>query len=586
MNDRIVLVGETQPRVYRKAEIYDPNIDGADVTASGKFVPAVDSLVIDTSESGKKILYTVLAVDTTTLATTLGNPRVLDDGTDQPDKVLSYGNDMYMLYYDDRVSETKLLVDSKVALFGSNSASYQLVRTTSSGGREIISQKKNTSNQTVSGRIEIVETPVTGVRKCAPCFTTHTLTNGEVITLEVYDSSSNPKEGVLSTTIKLISKRALIHNDLDDSANAITKFDVTCNQVASNGDWFLHEGQAVEELSIYPELTFSDKTIQRITIDNKVCYAYGLDAIETVQPGMRYPILFKYFVPDGLPVVPPSSEADWELVGKANGSYRQLTCTKYVTIKESKFDDISKLSPIPVFDSTNNGWNLRWMAYSQSRNSHKLVNVSYVTEGDYTKFDGTPSEYGKKQKIKVKYTRSNKPTYYQEHIIEVNNPTTSNTPFLYSGTAVGSRIYGDNILPHKRPVIYYSPNIDPSKDGVYYIPSSRFGSTQVAGEIPVDPTFYNELLDNFFWASEPPYLSSTETVSPTPTHYSILSASGTGILTTPVKISQHETRMTLNSLTPGQYVNSTVIVEFYQKVGNTYLVLFGVPVEVKLEPTE
>ena len=88
MNDRIVLVGETQPRVYRKAEIYDPNIDGADVTASGKFVPAVDSLVIDTSESGKKILYTVLAVDTTTLATTLGNPRVLDDGTEITEEYL------------------------------------------------------------------------------------------------------------------------------------------------------------------------------------------------------------------------------------------------------------------------------------------------------------------------------------------------------------------------------------------------------------------------------------------------------------------------------------------------------------------
>ena len=43
----ISIYGEDQSRVYPLTRIYDPDVDGKDVSASGKIVPEVCSQIVD-----------------------------------------------------------------------------------------------------------------------------------------------------------------------------------------------------------------------------------------------------------------------------------------------------------------------------------------------------------------------------------------------------------------------------------------------------------------------------------------------------------------------------------------------------------
>ncbi len=101
-----LLFSEEGPDIYRLADAYDPDIHGLDPVASGKKIPAIGSFIVD-GESYR----IVTAVDANTYKYTAVPPKIVqtmgDDG-----EIVSYGNDKYMLYYDDRVSPIKLIIDS------------------------------------------------------------------------------------------------------------------------------------------------------------------------------------------------------------------------------------------------------------------------------------------------------------------------------------------------------------------------------------------------------------------------------------------------------------------------------------------
>ena len=95
----ISVYGEDQPRVYPLSRIYDPDIDGTDASASGKIIPEVCSQIVDDTKGLHNQLYTVTAVDPETYKVTMVPTAIVMTEDGQPDRVLSYGNDIYMLYY-------------------------------------------------------------------------------------------------------------------------------------------------------------------------------------------------------------------------------------------------------------------------------------------------------------------------------------------------------------------------------------------------------------------------------------------------------------------------------------------------------
>lgn len=138
MSDPIILFGEVHPDVYLIGQIYDPDVDGTDVASSGKIIPSVGSLVVDNGLGGTSyVLWVVHSVHPVTFKSTLVPARIVDDlGID---KVLSYGNDIYMIYYDKRVAPTRLVIDTKLVILGTNTSEYKLIKTFPDGTTQPIS---------------------------------------------------------------------------------------------------------------------------------------------------------------------------------------------------------------------------------------------------------------------------------------------------------------------------------------------------------------------------------------------------------------------------------------------------------------
>ena len=143
----ITIYGEAEPRVYPLSWIYNPDIHGSDVTASGKIVPQIASQIVDDTAGMHNQLYTVIAVDPETLKTTMIPTSIVSTDDGQPDRILSYGNDIYILYYatvtitDNQGVEqslTRLVIDNKLAFFGQHGAQYELVRTKADGTKVVV----------------------------------------------------------------------------------------------------------------------------------------------------------------------------------------------------------------------------------------------------------------------------------------------------------------------------------------------------------------------------------------------------------------------------------------------------------------
>lgn len=144
LNNNLVLFGSKRADNYLKSEIYDPDIDKLDPNQSGKIVPAVGSIVADdTSVETGFALYTVVALDPDTLKATLAPSKIISTEDGGPDRIIGYGNDNYMLNYNDRVTPSELYVDDKFVLYGLNSASYRLLRVDADNRSTVISLNVN-----------------------------------------------------------------------------------------------------------------------------------------------------------------------------------------------------------------------------------------------------------------------------------------------------------------------------------------------------------------------------------------------------------------------------------------------------------
>ena len=294
-----ILFGERAAGVYLKTEIYDPDIDGSDITHSGKIVPAIGSLVVDNTVGLHNQQYTVVAVDQTTYKATLIPSTFVVDSTAQTDRVLSYGNDLFFLYFNtvklsvsgDLINITRLIVDNKLSLFGNHAAQYQLFRTKSDGTEEVIS-RWHVNNKYVGTVCDMLETGVKGIRKCDGCYTDiNDLREGDIVTLKVYSAG-----GLMIAAIQLIAKEAYLLNEAAANANPIVGMYIDANQIDRDGKLYLYQNQNTEELAIFVMLKYSDGSIKRVAIDNLRGFCYGLEQVDTSVVGNESDVVVKYYL--------------------------------------------------------------------------------------------------------------------------------------------------------------------------------------------------------------------------------------------------------------------------------------------------
>jgi hypothetical protein len=547
MPDPINVYQGSQPDVYSIGQIYDPAIHTGSL--EGLTVPALTSLVVDNiSIPGKYILYTVDSVDPLTLASTLVTLHSVLTGVDENDHILNYGNDTMMLFFDDRSTPTRLIVDSKFVLIGSASSEYRLVKVVGTD-RVVISVVIDGTGDIIGTNVPIIDTAVPGVRKLSDCHTTHPIVNGEFIELEVYDST-----GVLTTRLRLIAKQATVATDFSSSSNPIVGFGAEANQQIGQ-TWVIYVNQNPEDLTIFPEITYENGTKELIAVDNISTFIYGMEAVDSSIAGAEYHVMIKHFLADDIPSTITQGEG-----------VRFLLYERFIRIVERGIFQYSKIMPIPLWNPTANEWELSYIGYFESRDSFEYLSNNAIT---YTgpAFDGTA--YGTEQPLTINASvddgEGNISTYQQDFVIWLNG-NGGVAPWTIADDNVTPFIYGEESVIHNRPKLNY----DVTRQ-TYFVPIASF---------PDNVSF----LDNFYHRAEPPFVQPAETQEPTPSHFIVRDGVNGRVLTAaPVDIATYGGEFSLisNIGDNAQYNDATVIVEFLLEDGGNYGILFGVPVEVE-----
>ncbi len=102
-----------------------------------------------------------------------------------------------------------------------------------------------------------------------------------------------------------------------------------------------------------------------------------------------------------------------------------------------------------------------------------------------------------------------------------------------------------------------------------FIPSFIFGNVQ-------------SFINSFYTVSAPPYDPVTSLMPQTPTHFTVRDlVNGAMIVSSPIPIANYSQAFNIIGDTTGQYIGSTVLIEFLNVISNTVKnTLFGVPVDV------
>lgn len=566
-----VLFKQEGQHIYDYTNVYDPDIDGADPSASGKIIPAVRSIVIDNRTSDWKI-YIVKAVDSKTYKCTYMDFPYKT--IDRRSMILNYGNDVFMLYYDNRTSPTRLTVDAKMILFGSNIASYRLVK-----GNNVISyvlKNEGTSSQYAVSQVPVVEVTdqyVDGVRRCNTCYTTEVLVDGDVVTLELYDST-----GVMIAEVELIARKSTILNSQTAALNPVVGFNATANQMVGE-DWYLYKGQAKSNLSIFPELHFADGTTYVVPVDNNACYLYGMDDVDTNQVGTKYPILVKYYINSRYTVDPS--------LNVVAGTKRVLASEHNIVILEKPVGSISKISVVPVWNASTSNYSLKMLAYNEERDgvsdvTAKIMNDSAgaggiksaaLKEGSFS-----PTLFGSRQDFTVQFKspaeNGHTVTYSQPFSIILKNPATVPDISATSGRDHwqiinpdnNQVVYGVDDATYNRPVVYWD-----GTNEKHYISTAEFPSVE-------------KFIETFYRLSSPPTLAS-ESEAVYPTHFRFRDVSGNLLSfgsSGAIAIANYHQGILINSLAGTPVTGGTIVMEFIYRVsGASDAIIYGVPVLVQ-----
>lgn len=544
----LIIYNNRKADVYKKSEVYDP-----DNPKSGKYFPSLNSIIIDTDGS----LWYVSARDESTFKVTL-KPCNLVSLTQSETRIISYGNDKYCLYQDTRTDPHKLVVDAKLLFYGNNLQEYALYQIDEEGNERCISMYFDNTDKFISNRIpmQYMSKEYPSYKWPTNCHTTVDLVEGEPILCRVFNNLGN-----VAAEITLFVRNAVWLNDLASFTNPIVKLDASCLQMRGD-DFYIYPRQDPSQLNIQPFLVYADGTTKRLNVDQTQCFIYGLDTYLPSYPGYNQTIMIKYFL----------SYKEQAQHPETSNQVRFLTCTKNITVVSNQNTHTAKLSVIPHRNLHTGNWELRYFAYTDERN--KTIDATALTTlNTLSTFDGSSNTWGTEQVITVNYNlqsvfnTDNEVTGSQTFCITLWDPLTAYERYTIRSSQYSNHIYGVDGSITRRPVIHYDNKLDQ-----YFIPTSIFENKEA-------------VLEAFYHLAEPPFNPLSETEPPTPTHFVIRdSTNGQQLVANPIPLTEYGQAISLISGSP-KLEGQIALVEFLQENNDTFSILYGVPVDVRLSIT-
>lgn len=541
--------GLTSPSVIAIERLYDPDIHTGPDAPQGLIRPCKESLVVDNRAGGDSyVIWVVDSVDPVTHKSTLVLPRTPEEN-DIVNANISFGNERVMLYFDNRPSLNRLIIDSKFVVIGLAADSYRLVKRTEDGPR-IMSTRLDADGNIEGDLIKLSETTFPDIRVCPPCHTLYDVYAGDIVMLEIYDAS-----GILITEVELITKQATILNDMISSNNPVVGFLGEASNMDAFGNWLIYVDQDPNTLSIFPKLQYADGGHEILTVDSMSTFMYGYDFISSEIIGREYEVLLKHYLAKNIPsLIAEGSEV------------RFVTDRRTVKIIPRDLQDISKVSLMIHWDMGRQEYIFTFYAYSEGRKSYMIIQPSDIEHIEYDELNGTLFDQAQICKYRFAiHVNGAVITHEQMFVVWLYDPGQL-VQYTITDDINADAVYGVDTSNHRRPIIWYD---ELGSDGKFFISTTEHEDVEA-------------FLDDFYYRALPPYIDSVETEAPRPTHFTIRElATGRGLSPAIIPIEDYSQIFNLISSGDGsEMVDSTVVVEFLLKIDG-YLLLYGVPVSIK-----
>lgn len=561
----ITLFTEQDASVLRIEQLYVPGTAPSRNTAGlpiGNIIPVVGTLVIDVVNNNT--LYAVDAVDPNTHATTLGPARMPVDNTNPDDalvSIISYGNDIFRLYYDLRASPTIVWPDRRLVVFGVEIVSYQLVTNPGTPQQVILSQNYD-STGTYTGPLvpmaavtNATGTALEGAQYCAPCRVTAALTDNQEVFVQFFNS-----QGALEATASMFTKQSIIVNEAGYLTPTIAGVSIISTQSRGNNEIFIFQNQDVDSLGIQVQLTYTDGHSRIVPVDNSQCYIYGLADFVSSYPGLQQEILVKYFL--------GSDESASSALSSQGQSF--VTAEVSLVVVANELATGVKISAIPRWNNSTSKYDLFFYLYTDARTN--VTNVTgLVSINPSTPYNG--SLYGVAQNLILDLDMSqvfpsaySVSTLYQQTLIITLQPIAALTRYILQDASNAPLAYGADSTNNRRPIVNFSTSLN------QYSISTIFANTAA-------------FIQSFYTDANPPYDVATETQPVAPTHFQLRDpASGFAITSAPIPLASFNSPFSITGTgLQNRYTGTgaTVIVEFLAQINsNTTLILYGSAVDV------
>ena len=543
------------PGIYPIADIFDP-----DSNPTGAIIPKPYSIVIDYNN---KILI-VESVDPQTKKSKLVVAKASVFQTANRNQnldlssIINYGNTRFYAYFNKSVHPTKISIDKKLIILGRNNKYYRLLRLTSDKKYEVVSANYSSTGIYEGDFIPLVEADNNNyIKYCFDCYTNFDIEDGNQLLLEVYDINKNVIYSIV------VFAKTTIDLTFTTEPKIITGFELECSQEINNDIFYIYPQQNKNALVLSPKLILMDGTIIPIGIDSEKCYLYGLNDFEPGFPGQETKLICKYFLNQN-EVADPNITID-----------NMLVAEKTLKVVNNISDEYSlKISVIPRYDSVMNKYVLFFFMYvinDLQNSSLKVQDVTpYITL--LSKFYGRDDTennifvYGTFQEVKFQLRLDqvlplDQPEYYNQSCLVKLNPFVYYEKYILKDSQYDEYgLFGIESSDRKRPIIHYDVNTQ-----FYKIPETIF------------PTV-DKFLDEFYYRSRPPF-DTTKQDNPTkPTHFVIRDIiTRNYIISSPISVNEYQKNFTLSNI---GLVNTNVIVEFLKQNGNTFIPLYGTPVDI------
>lgn len=481
-------------RIWAKHEIYFGG------PGAKRYVPKVKDYVIDVDQY---ITYIVDSLDLVTLIPVLRQIKPSGMVFELSDEDILFGvgpgtpSDTYRVYFNDRVIPHVLAVDQRLKVQGSQSSYAKIYRgvdisdPTKVIGR-VYDQNGNYISDNIPLEVAAIETHTNhSIRNVSVCHTSTNLTNGEVVTVVVYNNLGivvSKRQCVVESTgfvrtaqsaIKYISGISLDSPFMSQTSPNLIEFPLNV---------------PTQSLGLVGITHYSDgSSSPPLPVDGTKFKISGLDQYVSTQEGQRLNLVLHYNLGPG--------EATF-----ANTSVDNKTIHESYQLITTQVDGSYsvKLFGYPTWVNSISGYKMEWWLYNLERN--QVFNVTgLVTFSDNTgPFE--PTTYGVLQRKTVRINLRDVSAAYKPYIH-------TQTIDIYLKRSAGDDLTLWNVGLEGGTSVLYGENL-------------KAKCVRVTGNnwtLKIDSGFTNQQdwLNNVYWKTYPLYNPNKEMEAPTPNYFAI-----------------------------------------------------------------